>query len=239
MIASRRDRVLAPDSKGKVLVTERCDLLVVAAFAPELSGFDALLGGAMRAEVRGLVIVARPVGIGLVEAAVGTAVQLEALAPRAAVLVGTCGAYPGAGLSIGDLVASKSTFLVEPAVVEGRAALPDPMSARLDAHALMISSLAANGARAADFATTLAITTDDELAARLAAHAAVEHLEAFAVATACAAKGVPFAAVLGVANSVGSHGRAEWRAHHATAGLAASSHVARWILAGAAGLPGT
>jgi len=213
-------------------VADRCDLLVVAAFAPELAGFEALLGPA-----GGLAVLARPVGIGMVGAARGAAATLEAGRPRAVVLVGTCGAYPASGLSIGDIVVARCTLLAEPAVFEGLAAFPSAMPARLETDAVMTAALAATGARPVEVGTTLAVTTDDDLAARLARHAGVEHLEAFAVATACAAKGVPFSAVLGVSNSVGSRGRAEWRAHGTSAGRAAAAHVASWVRSGAVGLP--
>ncbi len=227
------------DSEGMQRRVDPCHLLVVAAFAPELAGFEGLLGAAMQREVLGLAVVAEPVGVGLVASASGTASNLERFGPRAVVLVGTCGAYPGSGLSIGDLVVAGASLLVEPAVHEGRAALPAAMNARLDSHPVILEALAILGARAVDVGTTLAVTTDDDLAEALGKVAAVEHLEAFAVATACAAKGVPFSAVLGVANSVGSSGRAEWRANHLTVGHAASSHVARWIQAGAPGVPRT
>jgi nucleoside phosphorylase len=215
------------------------DLLVVAAFAPELAGFDALLGtaGSGSGRVGGLLVHVAPVGIGLVAAASGAASMLEARRPRGVVLVGTCGAYVGSDLAIGDVVVARTTLLAEPAVLEGRADFPEPMRVRLDPHAGMTAALEKAGARALDVATTLAVTTDDVLAARLARHAGVEHLEAFAVATACAGRVVHFAAVLAVANFVGSRGRAEWRANHASAGRAASAYVARWIEAGAEGLP--
>jgi futalosine hydrolase len=217
--------------------TERCDVLVVAAFAPELEGLHPILGSAMRAEVGGLLVFARPVGIGLVAAASGTATRLETHAPHAVVLVGTCGAYPGSELRLGDIAVARTVGLVEPAVVEGRAAFPEPMSARVDPHAAMTAAIATAGGTLADASTTLAITTDDALAATLARRGAIEHLEAFAVATACAAKNVPFAAALGVANFVGSQGRSQWRENHASAGHAAATFIARWIQAGAAGVP--
>jgi futalosine hydrolase len=219
--------------------SQHCDLLIVAAFAPELVAFQGLLGAAMQAKVGGLVVAARPVGIGLVSAATGTAARLAFAEPRAVVLIGTCGAYPSSGLAVGDVVVARSILLVDPAVVDEEAAFPDPMSAKVEAHPAMSAAIAASGGRALDVGTTLAITTSDALAARLGRESgtAVEHLEAFAVATACAARRVPFAAVLGVANPVGSTGREQWRQHHAAAGLAAGSFIARWIQAGAAGVP--
>jgi nucleoside phosphorylase len=218
---------------------ERCDLLIVAAFAPELQGFRGLLGPALSARVGELVVAARPVGIGLVSAASGTAVRLARMQPRAVVLVGTCGAYPGKRLGLGDVVVARSILLLDPAVLDDEAAFPDPMSARVEAHAAMSAAIAAAGGRIEDVGTTLAVTTSDPLAARLGREsgAAVEHLEAFAVATACAMQRVPFAAVLGVANTAGSTGRTDWRTHQADAGLAVGRFVASWAQAGAAGVP--
>ena len=85
------------------------------------------------------------------------------------------------------------------------------------------------GARGVDVATTLAITVDDAAAARIASSASVhvEHLEAHGVAAACAARGIPFAAALGVANVVGARARDEWRAHHRSAASAAVDVVLR------------
>jgi futalosine hydrolase len=216
---------------------ERCEVLVVAAFAPELEGLQPMLDGVMRAELGGLVVFARPVGIGLVAAASGAATRLEAHRPHAVVLVGTCGAYPGSGLAIGDIAVARTVALVEPAVLEGRSAFPEPMSARVDPHPALTAAIASGGGSLVDVATTLAVTTDEGLAVSLARRGAVEHLEAFAVATACAAKNVPFAVALGVANIVGPQGRSQWRENHVVAGRAAATFIARWIQAGAAGVP--
>jgi nucleoside phosphorylase len=59
---------------------------------------------------------------------------------------------------------------------------------------------------------------------------------AHGVATACAARGIPFAAVLGVANFVGVRARSQWRLHHREASTAAAECVLGWITSGAAGL---
>jgi len=218
---------------------EPCDLLVVAAFSPELDALEGLLGPSMTGKIGELSVVARPVGIGMVAAASGMAARLVRMEPRAVVLVGTCGAYPGTQLAIGEVIVARSVLLLEPAVLDLEAAFPEPMSARVEAHPSLSAAIGASGARAEDVGTTLAVTTSDPLAARLGRDAgvAVEHLEAFAVATACAMHNVPFAGVLAVANAVGSVGREQWRKHHAAAGLAAAIYVARWIQAGAAGVP--
>jgi len=57
------------------------------------------------------------------------------------------------------------------------------------------------------------------------------------VASACAALNVPFAAALGVANVVGSQGRAQWKSGHVVAGEKVSRLVSHWLQAGAAGVP--
>ncbi len=214
-----------------VPVTTNPDVLIVAAFHPELAPFGATLGEAMLGRVGALSVMARAVGIGLPMAAVGTAMQIAELGPRAVVLVGTCGAYAGAQLGIGDVVVARRVRLVDPSVALGTAQFPDPMSVVTDAHPGLASGLAAIGARMADVATTLAVTVDDAAAARIAraTGAGVEHLEAHGVATACSARGVPFAAVFGVANVVGARAREEWRVHHRASAQAAANTVLRWL----------
>jgi nucleoside phosphorylase len=206
-------------------LSSRCDLLVVAAFEPELLGLDVPLSK----RTAPLDVREATVGVGLVQAALGAASALETHKPRALVLVGTCGAYPGRDLDLGGVVVSRSVALLEPAVALGRAAFPEVISLELEAHGTLARALSAMGARLVDVMTTLAVTTDDELARSLGERGAVEHLEAFAVASACEKAGVPFVAVLGVANRVGGTGRTEWRSGHEAAGRAAASLVLRWI----------
>ncbi len=201
-------------------------VLVAAAWEPELEPFRALLPPHLTSSIQGLAV-----GIGPVDAAVGTARALALYAPVVRlVLVGTCGASPGAGLSIGDVVVGTSVRLVDPATVEGRAAIP--YSAEID---LAAPDLA--GARPATIANTLGITTDDALARTLAPSGEVEHLEAYGVARACRLASVSCTVILGVANVVGASGRAEWRANHVAASAGAAevawsflrtSTTARW-----------
>jgi futalosine hydrolase len=206
-------------------------VLVVSAFHPELAPLRATLGESLAGRVGVVQVVAKAVGIGLANAAVGLASRIAEAAPAACVFTGTCGAYPSSGVAIGSVVVARRVRLVDPAAVERRAAFPDPMTLALDADAATAQAIAGHGARAVSVANTLAITTDDALAARIGESAGceVEHLEAFAVATACAAFGVPFAAVLGVANVVGSRARDEWRAHHKSASEAAVRVVVAWL----------
>src|SRR5260370_13344020 len=117
--------------------------------------------------------------------------------------------------------------------------LREAMAGMLDAEGAMCDGMAKWGARRVSVATTLAVTVDDGVATQMAraTSAHVEHLEAHAVATACAVRGVVFSAVLGVANIVGAQAREQWRANHRRASEAAARHLLRWLELGARGAP--
>ena len=214
------------------------DLLVLAAFEPELAAIADALGG-NDARVGDLAVALRLTGVGLAAAAVGATRHVGELAPRAVVLVGSCGAYTGTRLTLGDVVVSERLTLVDPSSLEGKTEFPPPMATSLEADAALALGLVTAGGRACSVATTLAITVDDPLAARIASSTGVEveHLETHGVALACAALRAPFAAVLGVANMVGALGRRQWLAHHREAEAAAGAQVLRWLRAGAPGFP--
>ncbi len=215
------------------------DVLILAAFEPELAALSAAFGGASIATVERRSVAMRIAGIGLPAASVGSAEHIAELEPRLVVLVGTCGAYRGAGLSIGEVVVARHLRLVDPAALAGAAQFPEPMQITAEPYAPLTAAFTALGARPCLVATTLAITVDDAAATRItqAAGAEVEHLEAQGVAMACASRRVPFGAVLGVANLVGAGGRAEWLANHRLAETSAGERVLEWIRRGASGLP--
>jgi nucleoside phosphorylase len=220
-------------------VGTHCDLLVLAAFPPELAPLRAALGEGLRHPFGGHDVAAESVGIGLATAAAGAAARIAALQPRGVVLVGTCGAYAvTAPVPLGGVAVARRIVLAEPAVARGEAAYPEPMSTELLADRALGESLVAHGGAVVDVATTLAVTTDDALAAQLAGFTScqVEHLEAYGVAAACAARGVPFVAALGVANGVGARGREEWRQNHRAASAAAIAVLLGWMRSGAPGL---
>jgi nucleoside phosphorylase len=217
-------------------LTQPLDVLLVAAFDPELAALALAtapaVGSVLAPGLFGSQTVAtRAVGVGMPAAAAGAAAAIAELAPRLVVLVGTCGAYRASGLAIGDVVVADAVRVADGFAVEGRAEFPAPMATALASDARLRTELEARGARAAHVATTLGITVDDASAARiaLATQAHVEHLEAFGVAHACAARGVPFAAVLGVANFVGSGAREEWRSNHHAAAVAVARCILRWL----------
>lgn len=215
------------------------DLLIVAAYAPELVGMRRLLGEQLYGNVSGVSVSCKAVGIGLPNATAGTTLRLMQLRPRAVLLVGTCGNYPGVPLEIGDAVVGRRALLVDPTEVERRGAMPEPMGRMVECNPMIAVGLGAGRAPAHDVANTLGVTTDDVLAARMGAAlgTAVENLEAFGIANACALQNVPFACVLGVSNVVGSSGREQWRSHHKGAALGACEVINRWLAMGAAGLP--
>lgn len=217
---------------------DHTDILIVSAHLPELSGLRAILGDALEAKVGGLAVAARAVGIGMPDATAGAMFELGRCAPRAVVLVGTCGAYRGRGLSIDQVVVGRTVHLVSAAVASRAGAFPAAMPVVVEPSPELSRALAGGAIREVSVATTLAITTDDAVAATLSesVDADVEHLEAFGVAAACARQGIAYGVVLGIANIVGSTAREEWRAHHEAVGKAAVAVVAEWMAIGAPGL---
>ncbi len=196
-----------------------CDLLIVAAFEPELA--------AVRARVAHIAprVAIAAVGVGLVDAAIGTLEALDRFRPKAVALIGTCGAYRKSGLSIGDTAFARSILLFDAGAALSMAALPLPMANRIVLENPLVEALYRAGTKGTTVATTLGITTDDRLADELerASGADVEHLEAFAVAQVCARRNTPFVAVFGIANIVGGEGRNQWEKHHEAASAAAAN----------------
>lgn len=219
------------------------DILLVAAHAPEFVGLRAHLGEQLCGNLQGLTIIAKTIGVGMAVAGAGTANRIQQLSPRAVVLLGSCGVYPcGVEYFPLDILVPSRFHLFDPSVAAGKAEFPDPMQTVLDPHPLLTAGLVASGGarcRSAPLATTLAITTDDAIAR--AVHPATgleaENLELFPVALACRAAEVPFAAVLGVTNVVGSQGRTDWLKYQRDAAVAAAEAFLTWVHNGAQGLP--
>ncbi len=172
--------------------------LLLAAFPPELCGLDTAPPPGWRVALT---------GVGALAAAATTARLLAVDRPSRLVFVGTCGAYD-ARLAVGSLLSASAVIAVSLDVLSGRAYRPEIEVTRwaatlplpFPAHAVAVPS---------------GITVDAEGAVMLAAVAAAEHLELSGVFAAAHAAGVPVGAVLGVANRVGPHAHAEWKANHA------------------------
>jgi nucleoside phosphorylase len=168
----------------------------------------------------------------MVDSALGAQAVLGEERPGRVWLVGSCGAYAGAGLGLGAVVVASEVVVVDAGEALGVSeSVTAPVRLRpalLPPDGLWPGGTLHEGAPSgpvhAAVATTLGVTVDDDAAATLRrfSGAAVEHMEAFAVARACESFGVPWGVVLGVANAVGRNARSEWRARHARAERAAA-----------------
>jgi nucleoside phosphorylase len=201
-------------------------VLVLAAWAPELTALQAALAGDRPLSRR---VPSGVVGVGLVEAAIGASRTIEKVRPGAVVFVGTAGRYRPV-VPIGAAVVARRIRLASSSVARGEGYLPDILPAAMETDLALRRALARH-APLADVACPLAITKRAALARRLAADTGctVETLEAFAVARAAAAHDLPFAAVLGISNDVGPAAHAQWRTHAATAAASACQVVLKWL----------
>ncbi|HEX5661089.1 MAG TPA: hypothetical protein VFX59_28050 [Polyangiales bacterium] len=219
------------------------DVLVLAAHAPEFVGLRPHIGDSLNGMLGNRLVVAKTIGVGLAVAGGATATRIHQLAPRAVILLGSCGIYPGpTTYQPLDIVVPSKLSLFDPAVAAGKAAFPDPMQTLIEPDpglsAGLLQAVTSRG-HACNVATTMSITTDDAIAR--AVHGATgieaENLELFPIALACRAADVPFAAVLGVTNIVGSTGRQDWRHYQRDAAIAAAEVIVGWLRGGAPGLP--
>ena len=198
--------------------------LVLAAWEPEIAPLRRLA----RAIDPGRLALGT-VGVGPVDAAVGAAATIAAARPERVIFVGTAGAYPRgrATAAIRTVAVASELHLVSTAALRGDGYLPEPVATRAATSAALGAALAGRGARAAPLlgvACPIAVTRSATLGRQIAhaTDAALENLEAFAVARAAVAAGVDaVSAVLGIANRVGPRGHQEWRANHEAASHAA------------------
>lgn len=158
-----------------------------------------------------------PVGIGPVVSAATAAAELARRErPDGVVLVGTCGAYAG-DLPVGSVIVADRVGLSSGVAAMGLGYVPRPPGPI----ACDTAAVATLDLPRVSVLTCGAVTTDPTLAERLADGWQAEHLEAYGVAWACHAAGVPFIAVLGVANRVGPDAHVEWLTHREVAQEAA------------------
>ena len=171
------------------------------------------------------------VGVGAVDAALGAAAAIAAARPARVIFVGTAGAFPRgrATTAIGTVAIARELSLASTAALRGDGYLPEPIATRAPTSATLSAALAACAPAKSPVpllgvACPIAVTRSATLGRHLAhaTGAALENLEAFAVARAAAAAGIDaMTAVLGIANRVGPRGHQEWRAHHDAASRAA------------------
>ena len=220
------------------------DVLIAAAHRVELGPLSATLsaapGASSRAERGGVRFALAEIGVGMTSAGSGMQAALQRVTPRVVVLVGSFGAYPERGASIGSLLAPSELVAVEEATLASRAAMPSAMRVRAQTDDAIRTGLlsCAPGAQTGALATTLSITTDDDLAHTLGVRSGCvgENLEALCVAVACEAASVPFAALLACTNEVGGSGRSQWLAEHARAAEQTCAAVLAFLDRGAPGL---
>ncbi|MFI5307438.1 MAG: hypothetical protein ACHQ53_08810 [Polyangiales bacterium] len=215
----------------------RAQVLLLAAHQLELEPLAATLGATLDRELAGRRVTAVAVGVGMTLAGAGAMRALLQWRPEQAILLGSYGIYPGRGeLVPGRLLVPTELCALDASVLAGHAAFPEPMPTSVVTDAGLQTALCAlcSDALSGALGTTLAITTDDALAAELGQRSgcAGENLEALAVGLACKSAGVPFAAVLGCTNEVGARGRRQWREHHALAAQTSTACVVRWLLGG-------
>ncbi len=158
------------------------------------------------------------VGVGPVEAAIGTARALAARPYQLAINAGIGGAFAGRA-TVGEAVCIHSEQYVELGR-EDRGALSLPGGVRLEACAASDPGLLAqaplgprNGwAPSGSGVTSATITTTAERAATLAAQFAptVESMEGFAVLRAAAAAGIAAIELRGISNIVGDRATSQW-----------------------------
>jgi nucleoside phosphorylase len=210
--------------------------LVLAAWEPEIAPLRRL---ARAVDSRRLAL--GTVGVGAVDAAVGAAAAIAAERPTRVIFVGTAGAYPRgrATAAIGTVAIASELCLASTAALRGDGYLPQPLATSAPTSTPLGNMLAACGpgrrpVPMLGVACPIAVTRSATLGRHLAhaTGAALENLEAFAVARAAAAAGVDaVTAVLGIANRVGPRGHQEWRAHHVAASRAACRLVWTFVRA--------
>jgi nucleoside phosphorylase len=194
--------------------------LVAAAYPPELEGLTELVPSLMaRGEV-----VARAVGIGLVEASAGATSAIAEVQPDRVIAVGTAGFFPGAPLAVGTIVVAKRAMLVVRESEYVPAIMPTQVDADHDLASLYAEVLAAPLVKVA---SPVGVTSSDAEAERLSARAQVEQLECYAVLAAAARAGLPATAIFALANQVGASSAAEWQRHREAAERAAMQALAR------------
>ncbi len=203
--------------------------LVLAAWPPELAELHRLL----KRRPIGKRVFVRTAGVGLVEAAIGATAAIAEVKPDAVIFVGTAGLYPNRRPDLGwaGVAAARRLVLSADGVASGQAYLPPALPSAQETTLTLRRVAAATGLLMADVACPLAITSRP---APVGLHGRVqasdlENLEAFAVARAAAAAGLPFAAVLGISNSVGPSAHAEWK-RNATRAAAAACRAALEVI---------
>jgi futalosine hydrolase len=196
-----------------------------------------LEGDSLPRSIAGRTIRVVHTGVGPVNAAFALTRCLDGALPRAVIACGIGGAYPGAGLEIGDVVCADSETYGDlgadsPAGFLDMQALGFPV---IDGPPPLFNRLPVDlypAARRVPFVTCSTCTGTDARAAALVARTggAVESMEGAAIVHVARRLGVPVGELRGVSNLVGARDRARWRVSDAAA--AARRALVEWIEAG-------
>lgn len=146
-------------------------------------------------------------GVGFVDAGIGTLRAITLHEPDEILYFGTCGAYPGSGLEIGDMIAGGSVRIGSGDTLSQHMRIPGLMPSEVECDPTLTKEITDLEIR--NVVCTLGITEHDELATTLSSLGEVENLELFSVVR--AAGQLPVAGILGVTNRVGATGGKEWR----------------------------
>ncbi|MEO6046423.1 MAG: hypothetical protein ABIQ57_03005 [Candidatus Kapaibacterium sp.] len=158
-------------------------------------------------------------GIGLIDAAAGTARAIDSKGPSEIVFLGTCGAHRASGLEIGDIILASDATLGSGDVASGEMRIPSLMPSSIPTDGRLTDLIAEGfagrgiGTRRGRISCTLGITESDRLAEILRRfdRSDAENMEAFALLRAAA--DIPAAVALGVTNIVGAGGGKDWLAN--------------------------
>lgn len=200
-------------------------------------------------EAEGVPVSALATGVGKANAAAAAALAVSHLRPAALLLVGIGGAYPGAGLALGDAAVASSETHLDSGVGHGEGwqgldaigfpLLPagegreTPVYNRIELGGHVARIARRLGLPALPFGTAESVTAGAPHARLLRSlHAvAVESMEGAAVAQVAAAFGLPLLEVRGVSNVVGDRDKARWRiAEAVTASCDAARQAAPLLL---------
>lgn len=173
-------------------------------------------------------------GVGAVNAAHVVTMEIARARPGAIVVCGVGGAYPGAGLNVGDVASASSETYGDLGATSSDGfldmrALGFPTVAGPEPHYNELPLQVFPTNRRVRFVTMNTCTGTDEGAREIEARTggAVENMEGAAVAHVALLSGIPCGEVRGISNLVGNRDRNSWRLEEAAE--AAEEALLEWI----------
>jgi futalosine hydrolase len=163
------------------------------------------------------------VGIGAVSAALSLGIFLSATGADRVIMVGSAGALPGSGLSVGDVAVATSEIMAELGVCSGPGMGDVALLALQGLHqelpldlplaeAIAEAASVSSHVRVGKFLTVMGVSADREQAEARARRFSVllENMEGFSLALAGQRFGVQAAEVRGVSNPAGTRDKSRW-----------------------------